>query len=136
MKNFWNYQKCGPKIHAKLSNIHGMIRKWQKFMICAPICIAGMFCLKPIFNSNYRFIYYMWKPWNSKILDYLVLFTHYYLIVLVTPIVYGCDFFYVSYSVHVVSQIYLLNRQLEKLEGRSSSSDIYEHVKHHQLMLS
>lgn len=136
MKRFWNHERCGPKIHTKISNIHSIIRKWQKMILCGPICVATVFCLKPLFDSNYRFIYYIWIPWSSEMFNVLVLFTQYYLTVFITPIVYGCDFLYVSYSIHVASQIHLLNGVLERLEGKSSNSDICECVRHHQLILS
>lgn len=136
VKYFWNYRKCGPKIHTKLSKLHRIVCNCQMWMTMGPIFLSMLFFLRPLLNTNYKFIFNSWTPWNSNILDALFLSTQYYLTALMTSIVFGCDFIYVSYSVHVASQIYLLNCEFKNLQRKDCDIDIYECIKHHQLILS
>lgn len=133
MKYFWDYRRCGPKVYANINAVHTTIRKCQKLMLFGPVCVLTIYCLKPLFHK--KFIFYVWAPWDSHILDVLILLSQYYLTAIMTPIVFGCDFLYLAYSVHVASQTYLLNRELENLQEKQSNADIYEYIKHHQLML-
>lgn len=134
MKHFWNARRCGVKIHTKINNVYRIIDKCQKWMTILPICVATLFCSRPIFTKN--FIFYIWTPWNSKILNFFLLFTQYYFTVLMGPIVFACDLLYLNCSAHVTIQLYLLNRELENMKNGSSKEDIYECIQHHQLMLS
>lgn len=136
VKYFWSYKKFGPKVYKNINNIHKIVQKCQKLILPLPIIVLLSFCLRPVFKINNNFIYYSFIPWNSKILDILILLSQYYITILIIPIICGSDFLYVSYSVHVASQIYLLNRELKNLQVKNCNADIYEYIKHHQLMLS
>lgn len=135
MKYFWNYRRCGTRIHTKIIKAHTSVSKWQRRVLFLPISVLVVFSLRPVISSS-KFIYYSWTPGDSIIFNISILITQYYLTVLITPIIYGCDFLYVSYSVHVASQIYLLNCELKNLQAKSCKADLHEYIKHHQLILS
>lgn len=92
-----------------------------------------MFALRPVI-SNSEFIFYSWIPDGYIVWDAIVLFAQYYMLILILPTVFGYDAIYLSFSVHIISQIKLLNYQLEHMEDDNDSTKIHECIRHHQLL--
>lgn len=135
-RTFWNYNKSNPKLKIKIRYMHNNVMNMQKSIITVTIFVILLLYLRPVLNRTERFIFYCFVPYNSVVWETLLLFAQYYLITMVVPVVFGCDFVYLGMSIHVISQLKLLNWELEHIKLGDGKRRMENCIRHHQLMLS
>lgn len=134
-KSFWNHSRCDAKLSKSIKRIHRYIETMQKFAIVVLIYNMTMIGLRPAFEHNTRFVFQAWVPSGDIIWEALVLFSQYHVIVTITPIIFGCDFLYMSLTLHMVSQLRILNYALEHMDRNCDLELIKECVRQHRLIL-
>lgn len=135
-KKFWNYKQFGNKLYNEINSTHTTAKNIQKFVVAATSCIMAVYCLRPAVNSKARFIFDCWVPSGSIALEAAALFSQYYLAILFLPVIFAYDSVYFSFSIHVISQLRLLNCRLKNMAVKVVNNEIHECIRHHQLILS
>lgn len=135
LKKFWDHARCGKKLYAGITNVHQYIGKVQKIILVITGCMNTTFLLRPVIGDKQRFIFYCWVPYGSLIWETICLFAQYYFTLLIVPVVFACDAIYFSFSIHVISQMRLLNWELENMSIGDGDAKIKDCIRHHQLIL-
>lgn len=136
LKRFWNYRNVVPKLYNNISNIHTAVKRIQKVILLSVSAVMVTYWLRPVVNGKIRFIFYYCIPIQSILLETILLFVQYYFVIIIVPVIFSCDSLYMSFSAHVISQLRLLNYKLMNMKTNVDNQEIYECIKHHQLMLS
>ncbi|GJQ84849.1 hypothetical protein Trydic_g3628 [Trypoxylus dichotomus] len=133
---FWLCESLNRKLYTKINANHRIARNIQIFIVVATTCIMTVYCLRPILSSKAKFIFEWWIPGGSVVLETLALFSQYYFTMLVVPVVFAYDSIYLSYSMHMISQLKLLNFRLERMAMGVDNLEIYRCIRHHQFLLA
>ncbi|KAK9744745.1 7tm Odorant receptor [Popillia japonica] len=133
---FWKYDNISNKMSQQLKLTFARIKYAQIYLMSAMFFVIIMYWLKPYYNKETTFIYDCWINPDSIILETIVLACQYYATGASIPIVLGCDFVYLTYTVQYAVQLRILNRKFRKINITTSATELDGYVRQHQFLLS
>lgn len=138
-KHFWKIPYENKYLSNRIGNIYKGINFLQLAMLVDIIVIMEFCCLGPYYNSSNPFIFASKTFVDAAVLDVVVLFSQYYVVALVTFIVYGYDCMYLSLCTELRVQVKLLKYKLKEVftkTGEGAAFGVSICVKQHNFLLS
>lgn len=133
---FWKPKDFPDHLCKNAFKVFYFTKTVQKIIIVVFIITLEMYCFKPIFGNNNRFILQAWPIYDSIALETIVLGFQYYFLCIVIPIVAGYDAIYFSFCSHLVVQLRFLKYRMVTMRPDEDVLVLHECIQHHQLISS
>lgn len=140
LKWFWKYKGLDKKVVRQIEKIYNTTKLLQLIIMFVMVFCVYLYLLKPLFNKDMTFLFDSKVFINSIGLEILVLAFHYYLLLIIMPIVFGYDIIYLSLCIDLLVQVkllkYKLKSMLSKPVGQADITETISCIHYHLLLLS